>query len=140
MSLDALMEAWPLEQAMGALVGPGRVPEPVRRLAVEAAAVAPPAQAAGIWLYIDDLEASHTVSQGIETDLGSAWHAVMHRREGDFSNAKYWWARVRRPLDLQIPGYDPVGFVDAVARAEGNPPDLVERQRAEWSALMSRSV
>jgi len=49
---------------------------------------------AGLWLWNDCLEESHGISQGIETPEGSWWHAIMHRREGDFSNAKYWFRRV----------------------------------------------
>lgn len=49
---------------------------------------------AGAWLLADDLDASHAISQQIETASGSYWHAIMHRREGDFSNAKYWFRRV----------------------------------------------
>ena len=49
---------------------------------------------AGLWLLYDELDASHRISQGIETPSGSFWHGVMHRREGDFSNAKYWFRQV----------------------------------------------
>jgi hypothetical protein len=48
----------------------------------------------GVWLLHDFLDESHTISQGIETASGSFWHAIMHRREGDFSNSKYWFRRV----------------------------------------------
>src|SRR4051794_38514633 len=48
---------------------------------------------AGLWLWHDFLDESHTISQGIQSDTGSFWHAIMHRREGDFSNSKYWYAR-----------------------------------------------
>ncbi len=49
---------------------------------------------AGLWLMYDDLDRSHTISQSIETPTGCYWHAIMHRREGDFGNSKYWFHRV----------------------------------------------
>jgi hypothetical protein len=51
---------------------------------------------AGLWLGCDFLEESHSISQGIETASGSYWHGIMHRREPDPDNAKYWFRRVRR--------------------------------------------
>jgi hypothetical protein len=47
-----------------------------------------------LFLYFSDLDASHTISQGIPTTTGSYWHAIMHRQEPDFSNSKYWFRRV----------------------------------------------
>jgi len=49
---------------------------------------------AGVWLLHDYLEHSHEISQTIKTPEGSYWHAIMHRREPDYSNAKYWFRQV----------------------------------------------
>lgn len=48
----------------------------------------------GLWLLNNFLDESHKISQEIHTTGGSYWHAVMHRREPDFSNAKYWFRLV----------------------------------------------
>ncbi len=47
----------------------------------------------GLWLLHDFLEESHQISQQINTPAGSYWHGIMHRRDGDLSNAKYWFRR-----------------------------------------------
>ena len=48
---------------------------------------------AGLLLLNDDLSTSHEIAQQIESSTGSFWHAIMHRREGDFFNASYWFLR-----------------------------------------------
>src|SRR5207237_2048428 len=50
---------------------------------------------AGLWLLHDFLDESHTISQDIDTAEGSYWHGILHRREPDYSNAAYWFRRVR---------------------------------------------
>lgn len=46
---------------------------------------------AGLLLLNDDLHAAHEIVQNIKSQTGSFWHAIVHRREGDFGNARYWW-------------------------------------------------
>ncbi len=48
----------------------------------------------GLWLLAGDLDRSHSISQDIHTADGSFWHGIMHRREHDFGNAKYWFRNV----------------------------------------------
>ncbi|MDP6354376.1 MAG: hypothetical protein QF473_04720 [Planctomycetota bacterium] len=45
-------------------------------------------------LWNDALDESHTLSQGIGNTTGSYWHGIMHRREPDYSNSKYWFRKV----------------------------------------------
>ncbi|GIX07715.1 MAG: hypothetical protein KatS3mg115_2118 [Candidatus Poribacteria bacterium] len=55
---------------------------------------------AGLHQWNDNLEVSHTLamSEGAKEPLGRQtldyWHGIMHRREPDYPNAKYWFRRV----------------------------------------------
>ena len=42
----------------------------------------------GLWLVAGDIDESHTISQDLGSAEGSFLHGIMHRREGDFGNAK----------------------------------------------------
>jgi len=109
----------------------------VETIVADPAIAAKPALGAGLWLYVDELDRSHVISQGIEDATGSFWHGIMHRREGDFSNSHYWFNRVgHHPAMDQIPGYDPHAFIDDVQkRYRQGASDLVEMQRLEWKTL-----
>jgi hypothetical protein len=47
-----------------------------------------------LWLLFDFEKESHELSQNIPTPSGSYWHGILHRREPDPSNAKYWMVRI----------------------------------------------
>jgi len=49
---------------------------------------------AALWLLFDFMKESHDLSQNVATPSGSYWHGILHRREPDPSNAKYWFHRV----------------------------------------------
>lgn len=51
---------------------------------------------AGLHLWNESLNRSHVLSQDIHNATGSYWHGIMHRMEGDYDNAKYWFERTGR--------------------------------------------
>lgn len=44
-----------------------------------------------------DWNASHDVAQDIQNKNGSWIHAYLHRKEGDLSNARYWYSLAGKP-------------------------------------------
>jgi hypothetical protein len=74
--------------------------QPVRFLPESGSGEACEAEAllAGLLQVNDYLDESHQHSQSIEgqgDDVnGDYWHGIMHRREPDYGNAKYWFRRV----------------------------------------------
>ena len=138
-------------------------------VASPASADAAAAVKSGLLLWNDSLVESHVLSQEIETQTGSYWHGIMHRREPDYANSKYWWRQVgnhpafpqvyEAALDLlsrsaspaaralgdrmSVAGqWDPFVFVDACQAAEGDPglaATLEEVQLREIELLLAHS-
>lgn len=48
---------------------------------------------AALHLWNDSLDAAHALVQDLPTQTASVLHGIVHRREGDFGNAKYWFRR-----------------------------------------------
>jgi hypothetical protein len=110
----------------------------------------PPACRAGLYLYFDFLDESHAISQDDESHPDrNFWHAIMHRREPDASNSKYWWRRVGdHPVLEQLRehapalgyGYtNPFDFVDLCEKVRGTGSPFEEKakqvQFLEWQLL-----
>jgi hypothetical protein len=51
----------------------------------------------GLFLWNDDLDGCHKIAQDLPDEFGAYLHGIMHRREPDYSNAKYWFRRVGEP-------------------------------------------
>ncbi len=126
---------------------------------------------AGLLLWHDAADASHQLSQSIEglgkRHAGDYWHAILHRREPDYSNAKYWFRQFHlHPVMSELIPYatralqdvsegptwktrllgkgswDPLAFVDlceACAGREESPLGVAARriQAAEMQLLMA---
>jgi hypothetical protein len=132
-----------------------------------ASPVAADAMLAGLWLWHDGLDECHRIVQNSpEEDVVATyafWHAIMHRREGDFSNSKYWYARAvghpvlqalaaqagsvihQAPADKSLlrliaSGWNPNAFVDLVESLHTDQGDArhsmaVRLQQLEWKVL-----
>lgn len=48
---------------------------------------------AALFYYHNALEDSHKEAAKDEGDIAAYWHGMVHRREGDFENARYWMRR-----------------------------------------------
>lgn len=132
----SIQASLPLIEAMPTLRDPGPGSQPHLTAKVMEAEVHP-AFKAGLLLYLDELDMSHTISQGIATPLGSWWHAIMHRREGDFWNSHYWLDRACSHPFFEDSPVNPRELVDDCDKDLGrDQPGLVKRQRQEWQALM----
>lgn len=104
---------------------------------------APPLVEAGLHLLNDDLERCHRIAQAHEGPDGNYWHAILHRREGDFGNSLYWYRRVGEhpvlaAMAAVFPSWTFGRFVSWCEEAdEGNPRDGLERmQLAEMRFLL----
>jgi hypothetical protein len=105
---------------------------------------------AGLWLWNDGLDECHRIVQNAPDEKWEAtyafWHAIMHRREGDFSNSKYWYARAgAHPVldDLSNDRNAIIGpkLVDLVRSVHNQPKDdryqsAIAMQKLEWKMLM----
>ena len=116
-------------------------------LTEEIAATTGPATAKiGLYLLNDDLPHAHALAQSVEGDpLGDYWHALIHRREGDYDNARYWFGRVGPvPILAQIYGPDPAApknFVERCRAARGGSDAGLEQfQRDEMARLLDHAL
>lgn len=86
---------------------------------------------AGLWLRHDFFDESHAISQDLDTVEGSYWHAILHRREPDYWNAKYWFRRVSgHPIHADL-----LQDATTLTSAAGSPPgsEQLIRQKT-WDA------
>lgn len=119
-------------------------------------------RAGALWLY-GFLDEAHRLTQQDSSPEGAYWHALVHRSEGDFSNALYWFGRagahpvqarlrtrVREAMEerstegwqtlVESPRWEPARLVELCERSSrgepAHPAVLREAVRMEYDLLM----
>jgi hypothetical protein len=109
---------------------------------------------AGLLYAYDGIDESHRIVQEIRTDQAGYWHGMIHRREGDFENARYWFRRTGRlgvfaemharasevsPLMARQMDWDPYVLVGQCEQArfggDVDQKELVSLQRLEFEVM-----
>ena len=92
----------------------------------------PEACLAGAWLYYGNWDEAHKAAQDLDTVDGSYWHAIIHRREPDEANARYWFRKAEQhPIYMEMK--------KTAARSGSNYPVPVtpELEKLEWETLFA---
>ena len=122
---------------------------------------------AGMILAAGGWDAAHRIVQEMDTREAEYWHGIVHRREPDSSNSKYWFRRVRHHVVMdqllsvatrrsgpeaevlrqltKAGRWDPFHFVDmCMACHEGHQrellPILLDIQQTEITALLDYCI
>ena len=109
---------------------------------------------AALFYAYDAIDESHRIVQDLVSGHASYWHGMLHRREGDFENARYWFRRTGRlgvfaemhgraaevsPLMGRQMDWDPYVFVGQCEQArfggDIDQKELVALQRIEFEVM-----
>lgn len=108
---------------------------------------------AALLYAVDEIGDAHRLVQEVSGDTAGYWHGMIHRREGDFENARYWFRRTgRHPAFAELHrrgcalsadvgrllDWDPYLFTGLCEQAVfGNPDDtLVPLQKMEFEVML----
>lgn len=104
-----------------------------------------------LWLRIGFIDRPHEIVQSAANGIPAYIHGIVHRLEGDYWNANYWFRRVGDPqlvnaiqtaatLEVQTQRFDPIGFTSQVeswsrTKDSAKLSELGQIATREWEAL-----
>jgi hypothetical protein len=89
-------------------------------------------------LQAGEFERSHSIVQQMTGSEAAYIHGMIHRAEGDYSNAKYWFRQAQKDrLSVPTP-VDAIQITDAVAKIGDRAPDssVTQSLQAEFESLL----